>query len=185
MSSNRNQLVAVRPYFSVNRRCPSINRLIRLIVLIQSAVWVRPDVRTPATGNTLMWVCHWDDNWKNLTPVHSKPSMWTAKIKKVWILRNWFHVKILTDGKMVKFSHCAGQTFVSLILLHLMAKCDFYLFGRSAQFAKIQSFPFTSLFLWYSTYIKGSRLIFYVFRVFPSTTLFCIRTLTDISKEYR
>ena len=115
MSSNKNHLVAVRPYFSVNRRCPSI-RIIRLIVLIQSAVWVRPDVRTPATGNTLMWVCHWDDNWKNLTPVHSKPSMWTAKIKKVWILRNWFHVKILTDGKMVKFSHCAGQTFVSLIL---------------------------------------------------------------------
>ncbi len=30
-----------------------------------------------ATGKNLMWVCHWEDSWKNLTPCHSRPSIWT------------------------------------------------------------------------------------------------------------
>ena len=63
--------------------------------LLQSAVWVPPmlEVSTPATGKYLMWVCHWDDNWKNLTPVHSRPSIWTEKKNHIYIMWLWL-VKI-------------------------------------------------------------------------------------------
>ena len=46
-----------------------------------SEVWVPPPniVETPATGKYLMWVCHCEDNWKNFTPIHSMPSIWTEK----------------------------------------------------------------------------------------------------------
>ena len=34
------------------------------------------DLKT-ATGKCLMWVCHWDESWKNFTPHHSSPSICT------------------------------------------------------------------------------------------------------------
>ena len=37
------------------------------------------DLKT-ATGKCLICVCHWDESWKNFTPHHSSPSIWTEKI---------------------------------------------------------------------------------------------------------
>ena len=102
--------------------------------LLQSAVWVPPmlEVSTPATGKYLMWVCHWDDNWKNLTPVHSRPSIWTEKnknhykikrnssknlirINSTWIHWDKSHYKIISQLWLTKMEFCAERPKSAMI----------------------------------------------------------------------
>ncbi len=43
-----------------------------------------------ATGKYLMCVCHCEDSWKNLTPCHSSPSMYTENNKSEQVNINLF-----------------------------------------------------------------------------------------------